>query len=227
MTDEQRTVLCFGDSNTHGTRALRFLGDQRRHPKGARWPDVMAKMLGSGWDVIAEGHPGRTTVLDDPIEGNHRNGVRVLRALLESHRPIDLVIIMLGTNDLKARFGMAAADVALGVQRLMVEVSTAACGPGGATPEILIAAPVRVTETGVFTEIFAGAQEKADALPGHLRHLAERHGVGFVDCNEVARVDPNDGVHLDARAHLSIGQLITGAVLDHLKKKGTEHAQGN
>ena len=227
MTGECRTILCFGDSNTHGTRALRFIGDQRRHPKGTRWPDVMAAQLGAGWDVIAEGHPGRTTVMDDPIEGPHRNGLRILRAVLESHRPIDLVILMLGTNDLKARFGMAAADVALGVQRLMSEVTSAACGPGSDAPAIVIAAPVCTSENGVFTEIFAGAREKSADLPARLKELAQRHGVGFADCNNVASVDRVDGIHLDADAHQAIGQLMAKTVNDYMNERGTQDAEGN
>ncbi len=101
-----KTILCFGDSNTHGTRALQYPGDARRHPRDARWPNVLASQLGAGYEVIAEGHPGRTTVWADPIEGEHKSGVAMLPALLETHRPIDLVIIMLGTNDLKVRFSV-------------------------------------------------------------------------------------------------------------------------
>jgi hypothetical protein len=94
------------------------LGDHRRHPPRHRWPHVMAEALGSPWRVIDEGHPGRTTVHDDPIEGAHKNGLRSLPVALESHRPVDLVILMLGTNDLKTRFALPPIDIARGVERL-------------------------------------------------------------------------------------------------------------
>jgi lysophospholipase L1-like esterase len=161
---------------------------------------------------VAEGHPGRTTVLDDPIEGKHKNSLRVLQAVLESHRPLDVVVIMLGTNDLKARFGMLASDVALGVQRVAGEILRSDCGRDGAAPSVLIVAPVSVTETGVFTEIFAGAQEKSQDLPRHLSQVAEALCVPFADTNIVARTDPTDGIHLDEQAHIAIGQYLAAQV---------------
>ena len=146
-----RTVLCFGDSNTHGTVAMATATDRRRHAKADRWPSVMASNLSKNWEVIAEGHPGRTSVWDDPIEGLHKNGARALQAILETHRPIDLVILMLGTNDQKARFGASAHDIALGVQRLAVEVLRSDCGPDSTAADVLLAAPVAVQEVGTFT----------------------------------------------------------------------------
>jgi lysophospholipase L1-like esterase len=207
-----RVVLCFGDSNTHGTMAMRWRGDRRRLSKPERWTSVMGTALGAGWEVLPEGHPGRTTVLDDPIEGAHKNSLRALPAILESHRPLDLVIVMLGTNDLKARFGHSAQDIALGVQRVLTEIRRSDCGPGGRAPEILIAAPVAALVTGIFTDMFAGATEKAAALPALLRGVAEQSGAAFVDLNEVAKVDPVDGIHLDATAHAAIGHRMAEAV---------------
>ena len=114
-----RTVLCFGDSNTHGTPPVPNLGASGRYDRSARWPTLMAGHLGADWHVIEEGHPGRTTVHDDPIEGAHRNGLTVLPSLLESHKPLDVVILMLGTNDLKGRFSVNATDIALSLERLI------------------------------------------------------------------------------------------------------------
>ena len=91
--------------------------------------------------MIAEGHPGRTTVHDDPIEGEHRNGARILPALLESHRPIDLLAIHLGTNDLKPRFSAGPADIAAGLERLVRMARASAAGPGGGAPAILLLCP--------------------------------------------------------------------------------------
>lgn len=191
---------------------MRFPGDRRRHPKGQRWPDVMAAALGAAWDVVVEGHPGRTTVFDDPIEGAHKNASRALHILLESHRPVDHVLIMLGTNDLKARFGVQASDVALGVQRLATEISKSDCGPDGRAPSITLISPVEVLETGVFREIFAGAQKKSRDLPAQLQAVADRMDAGFVDASIVASVDPVDGIHLDAKAHAAIGAHVADAI---------------
>jgi lysophospholipase L1-like esterase len=100
------TVLCFGDSNTHGSVPMHHRDDIRRFGPDERWPGVLRKELGAGFTVIEEGLPGRTTLRDDPIEGVYKNGLWYLRACLESHRPIDLMTLMLGTNDLKSRFAV-------------------------------------------------------------------------------------------------------------------------
>lgn len=213
---QPRTVLCFGDSNTHGTVAMRHATDRRRHAKADRWTSVMARALGDAWEVIAEGHPGRTSVLDDPIEGHHKNGSRALLAILETHRPVDLVIVMLGTNDLKARFSMSAHDIALGVQRLVIDIRTSACGPDGQPPDVLLAAPVHVLETGHFAQVFLGGAAKSHALPDALRAVAQHNATGFVDLNAVAVVDPVDGIHLDAAAHAAIGAAMAAAVTDRM-----------
>ena len=216
MSMTPRSILCFGDSNTHGTMAMRTETDRRRHPGPDRWPRVMGAALGAGWEVISEGHPGRTAVRDDPVEGAHRNGMRVLMAVLESHRPLDIVIVMLGTNDLKARFGVPAHDIALGVQRVVGEIQRSDCGPGGRSPDVILAAPVIVQEVGVFVDTFAGAAAKSAALPELLRGVATRNGTGFVDLNAVAVTDPVDGIHLDAQAHAAIGAAMAQAV--HLRQ---------
>lgn len=210
------TVLCFGDSNTHGTLAMRTPTDRRRLAKAERWTSVMSHALGTAWDVVAEGHPGRTAVWDDPVEGVHKNGMRVLPALLESHRPIDLVIVMLGTNDLKARFSLSAMDIALGLERVVAEIGRSDSGPYGHAPDVMLAAPVIALETGIFTEIFAGATATSAALPDRLRMIAERQGCGFIDLNAVAQVDPVDGIHLDAEAHAKIGEAMAAAVTGYM-----------
>ncbi|MBW4710012.1 SGNH/GDSL hydrolase family protein [Roseobacter sp. YSTF-M11] len=212
-----RTVLCFGDSNTHGTLAMRSNANRPRLAGAERWPSVMAQALGADWEVIAEGHPGRTAVFDDPIDGLHKNGLRSLHAILESHRPIDLVVVMLGTNDLKSHFGASAFDIAAGLGRLAKEIRRCDSGPDGTAPAVLLAAPVPVLETGIFVDSFAGAAEKSRQLPRHLRKVARELSVGCIDLAQVAQVDPVDGVHLDAKSHHDIGLAMADAVKAELR----------
>ncbi|MFL4472120.1 SGNH/GDSL hydrolase family protein [Tateyamaria armeniaca] len=211
-----RSLLCFGDSNTHGTLAMRHMGDRRRLAKPERWTSVMGEALGPEWNVIAEGHPGRTTVFEDPIEGVHKSGLRALPALLESHRPLDLVLIILGTNDLKARFGLTAFDIALGVQRLALDTRRSDSGPDGQPPKVMLVAPVAALESGCLAPIFEGCAPKSAALPGHLGQIAAANDLGFVDLNAVAQVDPLDGIHLDAQAHAAIGTHVAQAVTEFM-----------
>lgn len=216
------TILAFGDSNTHGTLPLAARGGLDRHPPSARWPDVMARVLGA--QVIAEGQPGRTTVHDDPLAGPHRNGLGVLPALLESHRPLDLVIVMLGTNDCKAIHGLRGWDIAAGAGRLAQVVLASDAGPGGAAPRVLLVAPVPVEEAGTLAEAFQGGRARSRAIAPALREEAERLGCGFFDAGRVAAVDALDGVHLAAAAQVALGLAMAdaaGAIL------GAADAQGS
>jgi lysophospholipase L1-like esterase len=211
----QRTILIFGDSNTHGTTPMARFGQVDRHPPDVRWPGVMAARLGPGWRVVDEGHPGRTTVHDDPVEGEHKNGFRVLPALLESHRPIDVVAIMLGTNDLKARFALPAIDIALSAEKLVLTVRGSNAGPGGAAPQVLLIAPPPILEAGMLAGIFAGGAARSSTLGARMAEAAARQGVPFLDAGSVIAVDPLDGIHCDAAAHVALGAAVAAMVARH------------
>ena len=206
-----RRILCYGDSNTFGTGPMDRLGADPIHPKVVRWAGVMAAALGDGYDVVVEGLPGRTTVFDDPVEGEYRNGLRTLQAILESHRPIDLMILMLGTNDLKQRFGLGPQDVALGVQRLLR--TTAALGVVG---RCLVVCPPPVREAGDLAEIFRGAEARSVGLPDQMARFARENGAAFFDAGTVIAVDPVDGVHYSAESHRALGEALAEIVQDLL-----------
>lgn len=207
----ERTVLLFGDSNTHGTMPMPDLGFGGRFGREERWAGRLAKLL-SGWEVIAEGHPGRTTVHDDPVEGAHRNGLRVLPALLESHKPLDLVVIMLGTNDLKERFSVNAGDIAHSLERLARVVKASDCGPEGRGPDVLLVAPPPIIEVGCLRGMFAGGAVKSVALAAEVQAAAKRAGVAFLDAGKVVAVSPIDGIHYDAAANPALAGAIAAAI---------------
>jgi lysophospholipase L1-like esterase len=206
-----RTVLCFGDSNTHGTMPMAELSDIGRYGRDQRWPGLLAQAL-PGWQVIEEGHPGRTTLHDDPVEGPHRNGLRVLPALLESHRPLDLVIVKLGTNDLKGRFSVNATDIALSLEKLIAVIRGSGCGPGGAAPAVLLVAPPPIMEVGCLAEIFEGGAAKSRALGAALARAAVRVGVPMVDAADHIAVSDLDGIHYAASAHAALAGVLAQAV---------------
>lgn len=203
-----RTVLCFGDSNTHGTIALEKLGQFNRMDRATRWPGRLAEAL-PDWHVVEEGHPGRTTLHDDPIEGAHRNGLTVLPSLLESHRPLDLVVLMLGTNDLKPRFSVTATDIALSIEKLIATIQASNAGPSSRAPQILLVAPVPITETGVLKGIFEGGAAKSQELSLLYQLTAERTGAAFLDAGKLGATDPRDGVHLSTDMHAKLAEAIT------------------
>ncbi|MFC2967885.1 GDSL-type esterase/lipase family protein [Acidimangrovimonas pyrenivorans] len=216
MSDAERVVLCFGDSNTHGTMPLPSLTERGRHGFSSRWTGHFRRALGPAVHVIDEGHPGRTTVHPDPVEGEHRNGLSVLLALLESHRPLDLVVMMLGTNDCKARFAVTADDIARSIDRLCGVIAAAQCGPGGATPKLLLVAPPPLTETGCLAGMFEGGAAKAAALAPRIEAVAQARGAGFVDAGAHITVSPIDGVHFDAAAHATLGTVLARAAAELL-----------
>ena len=203
-----RTVLCYGDSNTWGSApgtGERFGGDER-------WPGVLRLRLGVGYWVVEEGLGGRTTVWDDPIEGAHKNGRTYLRACLESHKPLDLVAIMLGTNDLKARFRASASDIAQGAAALGSEALRSGCGIDGGPPRVLLVSPPAVGPLTEMAEMLEGAEEKSRRFPEHYRRFADQYGLDFLDAGEFAVSSGEDGIHLEAGEHRKLGEAVAGRV---------------
>jgi lysophospholipase L1-like esterase len=200
-------ILCFGDSNTWGYIPI----TAERYPREVRWSGVMAARLGSSFDVIEEGQNGRTTVWDDPLEGD-KNGLRYLPACLESHKPLDLVILMLGTNDLKARFSLTALDIAFGAERLVQVILQSGCGAGGHPPSILLAAPPPIDPREDLAEMFQGGQEKSKRFAERYAKVAERSGCAFLDVSKVIAVDPTDGIHYSTQAHNQLGAAMENCV---------------
>jgi lysophospholipase L1-like esterase len=207
-----RTVLCFGDSNTYGAVPTLARTGRHRFARDRRWTGIMARQLGVGWEVIEEGHPSRTTVHADPIEGAHKNGLAALPVSLESHMPLDLVIVMLGTNDFKARFAVTPGDIADSIEVIVRAVQGSEAGPNGAPPRALVLAPPPIAEVDWFADMFRGGAEKSQRLALLLAEMCERRRVPFLDAGEVAEASTVDGIHLDAEAHKALGLAVAKAV---------------
>ncbi len=203
-----KTILCYGDSNTYGRPPMGHAADRGRFGPRERWPGVLRAELGEDFQVIEEGHSGRTTVHSDPVEGEHKNGLTMLQAILETHMPIHTVILMLGTNDLKARFGVSAFEIALSVERLIHGIATSRTGELAGSPEILLVCPPPILESGFLTEVFRGGAAKSSDLARHYARVAETNGTEFFDAGQVIESDPLDGIHLSRDSHTSLGRAI-------------------
>lgn len=203
-----RTLLAYGDSNTHGTLPMTETTDRARLGPEARWPGVAAAALAPAWRVVEEGLPGRTVARDDPTAEANRNGLALLPAVLESHAPVDLLVIMLGTNDLKAVFAATPQDIADTLNRMLQSLRASLSGPGGTPPRALLVAPPPITEVGWIGEAFAGGAAKSRRLAPLLRDVAERKGAGFLDLAAHVAVSPIDGIHYDAEGHRAIGHAV-------------------
>lgn len=203
-----RTVLTFGDSNTYGTPPAHARGEYRRFGPESRWPTVMQAALGPKWTLVEDGLPGRTTNRADPVMGGHMDGQLGLRIALESNGPIDLLIIMLGTNDLQTQHAATVDQIVGGLAGLLAIARSEPYQLRHGGFDILLVAPPTVLEQGTFRDTLLGAHEKSRDLPFAIAQLADHWGVAFLDAGAHIKSSPLDGLHFEAQDHVTLGQAI-------------------
>ncbi|MDC7225779.1 MAG: SGNH/GDSL hydrolase family protein [Spirochaetales bacterium] len=209
-----KNILCFGDSNTWG-----YDGENgERFPYDKRWTSLVQAELGNAYNIIPEGLNGRTTVWDDPFNPC-RNGHDALPFCLLSHKPLDLVILMLGTNDSKNFYHNTPFSIGKGIRRLVEMIQASDAGRGGAAPRILLMSPAPVIQ-GDQSRASFDLREFADidghdpsivsgGLAGEYRKKAEEYGCDFLDAGTVAEVCTADGVHLTAEGHKALASAVS------------------
>ena len=200
-----KQILCYGDSNTWGTDPA---DDSRRFEWPVRWPGVLQRELGDEFHVVEEGLGGRTAVYADPLAA-HRSGIQLIAPALETHAPLDLVILMLATNDISYAH-ISAAQAADGVAELGHLVQRSELGPGAAAPKLLLVCPPPVGpfENNWRPELWAGADEKSRALPQEFVRVADALGCPWLDAGRVITTSPLDGWHLEATQHELLGVAV-------------------
>lgn len=209
-------ILCFGDSNTFGTCPT-----GGRHPRWTRWTGRLQQILGEEYYVIEEGCGGRTTVFEDTLELN-KNGRRYLPVALATHKPLDLVIIMLGTNDLKHRFHALPCEIAAGAGELVQQVQRFPYGPAYPVPKVLLISPIllgRDVEHSAYIGFTREGVEASAKLAEYFRAQAEKLGCGFLDAARYARPSEEDMLHMDAESHASLADAVAIAVRDILSEE--------
>lgn len=214
------TVLCYGDSNTWG-----FNGEVGgRYPYEERWTGILQKELGGRFHIVEEGLNGRTAGLDDPIEDrpSERNGETYLIPCLRSHYPVDLVVLMLGTNDLKTRFFTTAADLAERIASLVSTAKEILGGYQGYLPEILLISPPLVGPDitfSAFSEEFGGQKSigRSKELADAYRKVAKRYACAFLDAGELALPGKADSIHLTREGHRILGTAVAAKVREILQ----------
>lgn len=204
-----KSVLCYGDSLTWG-----YMAEGARHAYEDRWPSVLQERLGQGVKVIVDGLNGRTTAFDDHLAGADRNGARILPTVLTSHAPLDLVVIMLGANDMKPFICGRAIGAKQGMQRLIDIVRGHDYPFDYRVPSILVVAPpaISATASADFDAMFDGGMSESAKLAPLYAALCEEAGCGFFDAGSVAQTTPLDGVHLDAENTRAIGEALAPVV---------------
>ena len=207
----RKHIVCFGDSNTHGYCAdpadCADGGD--RFNEDERWTCRLQAALGDGYLVIEEGLSGRTTVFDDPIHGD-LSGLDYIRPCLMSHEPVDLLIIMLGTNDTKDRFSLTAAEIAIGMQRLVKAARSTECW-GGREPNILVIAPPPIGDQLRDPCMGVHCAERSRGLAESFAAAAELLGVHFLDAAG-CEFNTVDYMHLSRTGHRQLAERLAELV---------------
>ena len=204
----RRHIVCLGDSNTHGYSPE---APQFRFGEEERWTCLLQRALGQDYLVVEEGLPGRTTVFEDPVEEG-MPALPYLYPCLKSHAPVDLLVIMLGTNDTKERLSANACAIGKGMARLVRKAQTIDCW-GEKGPNILLIAPLAigkgVERSPVAQEIGQGCVEKSLRLPGQFRAAAKELGCAFLDANTLGlEQNPVDHMHLTRDSHRLLAEAL-------------------
>ena len=209
----KKHIVCFGDSNTHGYDAK----TGGRFDETERWCCLLQKNLGEGYLIIEEGLSGRTTCFEDPI---HEGlcGLDYIYPCLMSHEPVDLLIIMLGTNDTKERFGSSAACIALGLKRLIAKAIAVTDSWRGGEPNILVVTPQNIDKkyigSDVGTTMGSGCAEKSEGLANEFEKIAELMGCHYLDANQAVLAETNqvDFMHLTKEGHKQLAEALAEKV---------------
>ncbi|MCF7933191.1 MAG: SGNH/GDSL hydrolase family protein [Spirochaetia bacterium] len=207
-----KSIVCFGDSNTWGYDPIA----KQRYDRDTRWTGRLQSALGDAYHVIEEGLNGRTTVWEDPLEEG-RCGKTYLYPCLQTHKPIDLVILMLGTNDLKKRFDVSAEDIVKGAEQLIKMIGTSESGRDDEAPDILLVAPSVIKEIEEFEIMFSGGREKSKEFSQRYKELAQSYKCHFLDTNTIMSVSDADGIHYEPEAHQALAmklcKMIKGIII--------------
>lgn len=210
----KKRIMIFGDSNTWGWNPCNDLvAPLQRWDDETRWAGVLQKELGDDYVVIPEGLNGRTTVWDDPIE-EYRCGKDQIIPCLDSHAPLDLVIIMVGTNDLKCRYTVTAQDIANGAGILVDKTLHQVGAFTNNSPKVLLMCPPPLgpVQNGVFADMFEGNVPKSEKFPKYFEGVAKTYGTAYFDAGTVVKSSEEDGLHMQADQHAILGKEVAKKV---------------
>lgn len=202
-------ILCFGDSNTWGDAPIDGVP---RYPVDVRWTGLLQKALSDEYEIIEEGLCGRISVMDDPKEEG-RNGKTYLKPSLQTHKPIDVVILMLGTNDLKERFNLSAEQIAQNIEKLVKMTQSSESGRNGKAPKIILLSPPLVKENAKNpVDGMKGSEAKSKQLAKYYEEVAKKNGCEFIDIAQYVESSNIDGAHLEKEAHAKIAEVLTNKI---------------
>lgn len=209
---EKIRILCFGDSNTWGYISG---SDHQRYGIGERWTSILSELLGNEYEVIEEGLSGRTLTSNDMRPGKEgKNGYDYLLPCLDTHDPVDLVVLMLGTNELRAVYNKSAKDIGEIFEQYFVKtILNRKSGCKDSYPKLLIITPPIVNEdVGHWGDNnkYIGASKKSEELNDIYKSIAEKYNCYFL-CNEGLKTGI-DGIHLTKESHNKLANILNNEI---------------
>lgn len=207
IKDSAKTIVCYGDSNTWGN----IPRTDDRYPRSIRWPGALQNLLGEDYEVISEGLCGRTLVANDPAQ-LYKTGITPIQAILESHDPLHLVIIMLGTNDIKDKYNLQTEDIAGHLDQVVKLIRGIAFNP---VPKILIICPppIIIPITNDLNKSVVRGIELFKTLPELYKKVAEENACGFINSGDHISSGKVDGYHFDKEGHLKLAEIVKTWIL--------------
>lgn len=204
----KKHIICFGDSNTHGYCAA----SGGRYDESTRWTTRLQMLLGENYLILEEGLSGRTTCFPDPVHEGLA-GIDYIYPCLMSHEPVDLLIIMLGTNDTKERFNSSAGCIALGLRRLINKAKATVDFWTDGKPNILVIAPRNIEKdyenTNICLTMGKGCAEKSEGIPAEFETISKLTGCHYFDANTVVKAYNNiDFMHLTEEGHRDLANAL-------------------
>ena len=211
-----KKIICFGDSNTYGYNPE----NGGRFDEKTRWPKVLQSMLGDGYEIFEEGQNGRTIANDDPWEGGTKCGMDYVLPMIETKKPVDLLIIMLGSNDLKIKFNLPAADIAGSLMTMLMKIR-GYCEHFIGCPgmKILIVSPPALSEPfeeSYFATFFDDRDVvgRSKELATWYKQVADQFGCYFLNATEKVSAGSVDHLHLDPAGHRAMAQLVKDKIAE-------------
>lgn len=208
-----KRILCYGDSNTWG--CVPGNDHRLRYSTQGRWTGILQSQLGNDYDIIEEGLNGRTTCLDDPKPGREdKNGLTYLIPCLKSQSPLDVIILSLGTNDMKQRFNQTPQDIGRNIIKLLNAINDINNYEAGSIPKIILLSPPLIDETNpLANENYIGATSKSKELGNIFKEIALQNDLAFIDLSQIVSPSIIDGLHLEKKSHQKIADTINNALI--------------
>jgi len=197
--DSAKTIVCYGDSNTWGR-----IPEGERYPRSIRWPGALQMLLGENYEVVEEGLNGRTFVAED-LEAPQKTGITHLKAILKTHLPIDLIIVMLGTNDVKILYNLNAEEIAQHLEETIKLIQVEGI------KKILVVCPPSIVERsdGKTDERYINRSKITEELPEHFKKVSDKSGCSYINAEEYISSSKIDGFHFDSEMHKKLAEVLS------------------